>query len=519
MVARQSVRPRPEKAADEEHATLLSQSFLSRTMARYHTFMNERMAILAIGLLLPAVALAGQSDCADGIVRDDGTFELAFLPSASVSSWETTMRVSPPPGLQRLQEVCVCWTRPEGGQDPGLQFAIKVYSEAPDGSPGALIDSLPMLEAVAVPQLPQTGFFSYDVSVLAIDTNERVFVGVEWDPSEFSVGWCMDTNGPGGEPAYISSLQDPSPHRKLGPNGIDSRYRALGIRAKFLELAPPEPCEAGGNTLCIDDEPDDGRFEIETEFSTSQAGGLSGFGQAVPLTALGISRGGLMTFFSPDNPEMLIKVLDGCGINGHKWVFYTAGTNVGLETTVIDTQTRRAAIYLNPDLEAAPPVQDLMAFPCDGSDGPVYEAVAAAFDFENDFERSLAGAPSSCVPDMTTLCIDDQPGDKRFQINVDFETTQAGGVAGSGQVLALASVGVARGGLMTFFSGDNPEMLIKVLDGCGINGKKWVFYTAGTNVGFETTVVDTQTGESVTYCNTDLNPAPPLQHLQAFDCP
>jgi hypothetical protein len=72
---------------------------------------------------------------------------------------------------------------------------------------------------------------------------------------------------------------------------------------------------------------------------------------------------------------------------------------------------------------------------------------------------------------------------------------------------------------MTFFTGDNPEMLVKVLDACSVNGHKWVFYSATTNVGLETTVTDTQTGDFVRYLNPDLNPAPPVQHIEAFPCP
>ncbi len=61
---------------------------------------------------------------------------------------------------------------------------------------------------------------------------------------------------------------------------------------------------------------------------------------------------------------MMIKVLDGCGLNGKYWVFYAAGTNVGLTTTVTDTVSGQHATYTNPDRTAAAPVQDLAALPC-----------------------------------------------------------------------------------------------------------------------------------------------------------
>ncbi|HTQ78647.1 MAG TPA: trypsin-like serine protease, partial [Thermoanaerobaculia bacterium] len=75
------------------------------------------------------------------------------------------------------------------------------------------------------------------------------------------------------------------------------------------------------------------------------------------------------------------------------------------------------------------------------------------------------GAPAACVPDSTTLCIDDQPGDRRFRVKVAYRTSQDGGRSGAGNAIPLAGLGVDQGGLFWFFSPANPEMLVKVLDG------------------------------------------------------
>jgi hypothetical protein len=53
-----------------------------------------------------------------------------------------------------------------------------------------------------------------------------------------------------------------------------------------------------------------------------------------------------------------------CALTGKYWVFYSAGTNVGMKVTVTDVQTGRSATYTNPDLTPAPPVQDTSALPC-----------------------------------------------------------------------------------------------------------------------------------------------------------
>ncbi len=98
----------------------------------------------------------------------------------------------------------------------------------------------------------------------------------------------------------------------------------------------PEPCVADETTLCIDHRPGDRRFEIKMSWQTALAGGLSGEAAATPLEPLGFPTGGLLSFFD-GNPEALVKVLDGCGVTGHFWVFGAAATTLGFDLTVIDT--------------------------------------------------------------------------------------------------------------------------------------------------------------------------------------
>jgi hypothetical protein len=128
-------------------------------------------------------------------------------------------------------------------------------------------------------------------------------------------------------------------------------------------------------------------------------------------------------------------------------------------------------------------------------------------------------ATGSCTPSDTVLCIDNNPGDQRFMITASYSTSQGGGLSGNGHAIALSSLGVDQGGLFWFFAKTNPEMLVKVLNGCGTNNRFWVFFSAGTNVGFSVTVRDTVTGSQKTYINPDLNAAPPLQDTNAFACP
>jgi len=42
----------------------------------------------------------------------------------------------------------------------------------------------------------------------------------------------------------------------------------------------------------------------------------------------------LFWFYDPQNPELLVKVLNGCAINGHWWVYGSAATDRNYEVTV-----------------------------------------------------------------------------------------------------------------------------------------------------------------------------------------
>jgi hypothetical protein len=130
-------------------------------------------------------------------------------------------------------------------------------------------------------------------------------------------------------------------------------------------------------------------------------------------------------------------------------------------------------------------------------------------------QDDLAGA---CIPSDTVLCIDRTPGDRRYKVTLNF--SHAGGPSGAGQAIPMASLGVAHGGGFWFFSQDNPEMLVKVVNGCAFNNRYWVFATAGTNLAFTLNVLDTVIGVNKSYTNPDNSAAQPVQDTSAFaTCP
>lgn len=61
-------------------------------------------------------------------------------------------------------------------------------------------------------------------------------------------------------------------------------------------------------------------------------------------------------------------------------------------------------------------------------------------------------------------------------------------------------------------------MVVKVIDGCALNQRSWVFFAATTNVGFELRVTDTELGTTRSYTNPLGTAALPVQDTLAFAC-
>jgi hypothetical protein len=121
-----------------------------------------------------------------------------------------------------------------------------------------------------------------------------------------------------------------------------------------LRIYSPDGCVPSATTLCLGD----ARFRVEVAWSDFQGG--AGMGQAVPLE--GRDDTGLFWFFNPANVELTVKVLDGCGVNRHYWVFVSSGSTVQYEVTVTDTQADQTLTYGNEAGVEPPLVADTTAF-------------------------------------------------------------------------------------------------------------------------------------------------------------
>jgi hypothetical protein len=117
------------------------------------------------------------------------------------------------------------------------------------------------------------------------------------------------------------------------------------------ERLAPAPCVPTIHTLCLDG----GRFAVSASWATASG---SGAGSGVPLTA----DSGYFWFFSPQNVEAVVKVLDACSFNGRHWVFAAGLTDVEVELVVTDSSNGARRAYRNPRGRPFQPLQDTGAF-------------------------------------------------------------------------------------------------------------------------------------------------------------
>jgi bacillolysin len=307
---------------------------------------------------------------------------------------------------------------------------------------------------------------------------------------------------------------------------FDGEYGVVYRRGSYA--GPSAGCVSNATTLCLAG----GRFQVGITFTTNA--GEQGSGKAVSLT----SDTGYFTFFDPTNVEVVVKVLDACGLSQRFWVFAGGLTNVATVMSVTDTLTGVSRTYTNPQNTAFQPVQETKAFNTCFAPGVSAGAaqwqieaaasaaslevseIASAFSqtSESDPEggvsivesEDLAAATAACTENASTLCL----SNGRFKVQASWRTSD--GRSGNGNGVRLST----DTGYFWFFTSSNVELVVKVLNACSFSDHYWTFAGGLTSVQVTMTVTDTQTGATKTYTNPLNRPFQPIQDAAAFSsCP
>lgn len=152
--------------------------------------------------------------------------------------------------------------------------------------------------------------------------------------------------GRAGEPTRLAIVLQPGIYsaRVIGqPAGASGTYT---LRLGCLLADPQVFCQPDATTLCLYN-----RFSARVTLRAGESG-PSAAGSASRVT----DRYGVFTAPSltndPDNPELLVKILDGRAINGRWWIFFGSLTGFDYEVTIRDSFFKREKTYTRADIAA-----------------------------------------------------------------------------------------------------------------------------------------------------------------------
>jgi hypothetical protein len=324
----------------------------------------------------------------------------------------------------------------------------------------------------------------------------RFFDGAQWNPLAPEL--------------LVSSVQTDAeldPSVAAGGSGFSVAWDSVG-RPQFFPVPPPPSlingrdgdssgvfsqrfqnpvCAGGSEVLCLAG----GQFQARVSWKNPYTG-ETGTGKALPLTG----DTGAFWFFSPGNLELMVKVLNGGEINAHYWVFYGSLSNVEYTLTITDMSTGTAKTYHNAPLQLASK-SDIEAFPVFVPSSLAALETAAALPATSATLAPAAAKPAGkaegdCQTTPALLCL----SQKRFSVQVEF-TDPRDGSKGTARTVTLTD----DTGAFWFFGPGNLELMIKVLDGSGVNGHFWVFYGGLSDVEYTITVTELATGKKKVYHN------------------
>ncbi len=147
-------------------------------------------------------------------------------------------------------------------------------------------------------------------------------------------------------PGLVAVWAQGGPYDVVGPHdGVE-----VGTVPKLTFPVTTLPCSTTANVLCVAD-----HYSVTVKWRTTTDTGNG-------VVAVSAPSSGVFWFFTPDNWELMVKVLYGCPINDRYWVFSAATTNVFYRMEVFDSLDGVNKVYFNYPGPPAPAVTDTAAF-------------------------------------------------------------------------------------------------------------------------------------------------------------
>lgn len=143
---------------------------------------------------------------------------------------------------------------------------------------------------------------------------------------------------------------------QLDPGNYEAQVwaRAGAAEPVLVESIPLTVAAAVDNSVVLLD-----RYRVRMTWKTADGN----VGEAKPVVDPG-SASALFTFFGAQNWEVLVKILDGCGYNAHRWVFAAAATDVEATLIVEDLVGNVLYRYTRAAGSSTLPLTDTLALPC-----------------------------------------------------------------------------------------------------------------------------------------------------------
>ncbi|MDQ2977865.1 MAG: PKD domain-containing protein [Acidobacteriota bacterium] len=373
-------------------------------------------------------------------------------------------------------------SKPSTPQADDIQAIQYYYGSGSAPTPTPTPSPTPTPTSPPSPAVPRAAFsFS--------PTNPATGAAVQFTDgsSDSPTDWAWTFGDPLSGGANFSVLRNPS-HSYASPGTYTVSLSVANNAGSTTTSQTVTVSGCGANALCLNG----GRFRVQASWRVPSQG-TSGVGAPIALTG----DTGYFWFFTNNNVELVVKVVDGTPLNGRFWFFSGALSDVEYTVQVTDTRTGAVRTYFNPQGSLAS-TADTSAFAAgemepsrfelpgagggDPGAGPVVVSTPGA-----------AAADGPCFATPTALCLNAS----RFRVEVSWQVP-AQGTRGSGIAVPLTS----DTGHFWFFSVNNVELVVKVVDGRAFNGHFWVFSGALSDVGYTITVTDTATGAVRSYSNT-----------------